>query len=259
MKVLRIISILCLLLIAGVSARAAFDIQPGEELVYDVSYMGISLGNIVISTDKLKSENGVSYYDTKAEIRTHKAIKFMKIKVDYHSRLDKKLTHSHRFHGEYQSGDYWDLHKIFFNYDKSSIWVSKENKDGKYFEKSYSNKKLFSDGLSIFFVARNFLMSNKKVTVPTIVDKKLESTELNFTGKQVDIRTDKIKYPVNTLYFNGKAHWTGVYGLSGGFEGWFSNDDARVPIVAKLNLYLGVAKVELIKWNRKGWEPPKGK
>lgn len=239
------------------ASSAGFEMQAGEELTYDVSYMGVSLGTIVITTSKLQSDDNIQYYNTKADIRTHKSIPFVKISVDYNSRTDKSVTYSHQFFGDYKSGDYWDLHKIFFNYSKSNIYISKENKNGKYFEKSYSNSKKFSDGLSIFFIARNFLTTGKRITVPTIVDKLLESTELNFTGKEAPINIPAVKYPINTLYFNGKANWTGIYGLSGGFEGWFSNDDARVPIRAKLNLYLGAAQVELIKWKRKGWEPPK--
>lgn len=239
------------------SSFAGFDIQPGEELTYEVSYMGIKLGTIEITTDKLQSDKNGSFYNTKAKIETYKSIPFIKIKVEYNSHTDKTVSFSHQFRGDYKSADYWDIHKIFFNYDKSNIYVSKENKNGKYFEKSYPNTKKYADGLTIFFIARNFLTSGKKITIPTIVDKNLESTELNFSGKKMDISIEPVKYPIKTVYFNGKANWTGIYGLSGGFEGWFSDDDARIPIRAKLNLYIGAAQVDLIKWKRRGWEPPK--
>lgn len=256
MNLLKIQSIMILFFIAQPSF-AGFDIKPGEELTYEVSYMGAKLGTIIISTGKLKKENGISFYDTKAEIKTYKSIPFLNINVEYNSKTDKSVSFAHQFIGNYKSNDYWDIHKIFLNYAKSNIYVSKENEYGKYFEKSYQTTKKYSDGLTIFFIARNFLTSGKKITFPTIVDKQLESTEINFIGKNVDLPIKAVKYPVKTLYFNGKANWTGIYGLSGGFEGWFSNDDARVPIVAKLNLYIGAAKVELIKWKRSGWEPPK--
>jgi hypothetical protein len=51
--------------------------------------------------------------------------------------------------------------------------------------------------------------------------------------------------------------FSGIYGLTGPFEGWFSNDDARVPIRANMEVMLGSVKVELIGWNRGGWNPPR--
>ena len=56
---------------------------------------------------------------------------------------------------------------------------------------------------------------------------------------------------------SGQARWTGLYGLSGNFEGWFSNDEARVPIKAKMSVYIGSVVIELKSWKRPDWKPPK--
>jgi len=48
-----------------------------------------------------------------------------------------------------------------------------------------------------------------------------------------------------------------VFGLTGGFSGQFSNDNARIPIIARMNVILGSIKVELKSWKREGWRPPK--
>jgi len=48
----------------------------------------------------------------------------------------------------------------------------------------------------------------------------------------------------------------GNYGLSGKFEGWFSDDDAHIPIKAKMNVYVGSVVIELVKWKRGSWNPP---
>ena len=84
------------------------------------------------------------------------------------------------------------------------------------------------------------------------------NTFINFKGKRENIEIESVNYPVRTIYFNGKADWTGVYGVTGEFEGWFSDDEARVPILAKMKTYLGSANIKLVKWKRKNWSPPKG-
>jgi hypothetical protein len=45
--------------------------------------------------------------------------------------------------------------------------------------------------------------------------------------------------------------------LTGDFEGWFSNDEARVPILAKMKVILGSITIELMRWKRAGWTPPR--
>ncbi|MBI5324332.1 MAG: DUF3108 domain-containing protein [Ignavibacteriae bacterium] len=82
-------------------------------------------------------------------------------------------------------------------------------------------------------------------------------TYINFTGKTENIEIDAVDYPVRTIFFSGKADWEGVYGVTGQFEGWFSDDNARIPIQAKMKLYIGNAEIHLIKWKRQGWAPPK--
>jgi len=46
--------------------------------------------------------------------------------------------------------------------------------------------------------------------------------------------------------------------LSGKFEGWFSDDNAHIPIKALMNVYVGKILIELKSWKRTGWIPPKG-
>jgi hypothetical protein len=68
-----------------------------------------------------------------------------------------------------------------------------------------------------------------------------------------------VDYPVDVVHFDGNMDFVGIFGLTGGFEGWFSNDEARVPILAKMKVLIGSVTVELMKWTRPGWNPPRGK
>ena len=84
------------------------------------------------------------------------------------------------------------------------------------------------------------------------------TTVINFGGKRVNIDMDATDYPVKTVYFNGDANWTGIYGLTGKFEGWFSDDAACIPIKANMKVYVGSVDIELKSWKRQGWKPPRG-
>jgi hypothetical protein len=95
------------------------------------------------------------------------------------------------------------------------------------------------------------------VNVPTFIENKKVNTFINFKNSVTDVNIDAVDYPVEVVEFDGKADYVGVFGLTGGFSGQFSNDDARIPIVARMNVILGSIKVELKSWKREGWHPPK--
>ncbi len=115
------------------------------------------------------------------------------------------------------------------------------------------------DGMSLLFFARENVRQPRSWRVPTFVDNREGITEFTFRDKREDLHIDAVNYPVRTVWFDGTAKFVGVFGLTGGFEGWFSDDEARIPIVGRLKVILGSVKVELIKWKRGAWMPPRGK
>jgi hypothetical protein len=71
------------------------------------------------------------------------------------------------------------------------------------------------------------------------------------------VEIDAVDYPIDVVGFEGNAEFVGIFGLTGGFDGWFSNDEARVPIVAHMKVILGSVTLELMSWKRPGWTPPR--
>ena len=61
---------------------------------------------------------------------------------------------------------------------------------------------------------------------------------------------------ISSLYLEGFAYFTAVFGLTGDFSGWFSNDTAKIPLRAKLQVKIGSVSLELKCWKRKNWKPP---
>jgi len=113
------------------------------------------------------------------------------------------------------------------------------------------------DGSTLFFLARRLADRKLNIKIPTIMDLTVGNTRLNFTGKTDKIKIKAVNYPIKVFHFDGNAEWVALYGLGDKFQGWFSADEARVPIFAKMNVYLGSVNIELTNWKREGWTPPK--
>ena len=233
--------------------------QPGEELEYEVSFWGIKLGTIKIVTLDNVSMNSKEVFHVVCNIDAYTGIPFIEIHAKFEGWIDPTVSYSHKFAGNSKfMSDQWDFQKITYDYANSKILNEKYSGKNRLYYDSIKTIKKWNDGCSLFFFARQFTKLGKNIIVPTIMNRDTTSTNLNFTGKTTATEIDAVNYPVKTVHFTGKANWEGVYGLSGEFEGWFSDDDARVPIRAKMNVYVGSINVELVKWKRAGWMPPKG-
>ncbi len=233
-------------------------IQVGEELVYEVSFFGVKLGTIKMVMVKKDELNGKPVIYGQAFIKSYDGIPFVDLNVVYNSWMHPKINYSYKFVSNLEESDGWYYEKVKFDYVDKKITIEGYKKQKRIKNITIKTKRKWFDGFSLFHVARKLLYIKKNVSIPTLMGDDTVFTTINFLGKKEKVEIDAADYPVRTVYFKGNANWTGVYGLTGEFEGWFSDDYARVPIKAKMKVYVGSVDIELIKWKRKdGWKPPK--
>lgn len=232
--------------------------QAGEEIEYDVTFLSIRLGRIIMKVDSMEVVDGKNVWLAHAYIDSREGIPFVSLHTVFESHIDEAGGYSHYFIASEKDHDgSWKYSKYLFDYPKQVITIE-DGKEGKVWRTlTYPAPTKYNEGLSLFFYARCNAMYKKYVSVPTIVNDDTAHTFINFLGETESQNIDAVDYPVDCRHFVGKATWTGIYGLTGKFEGWFSNDDASIPIAAKLNLYVGSVWVQLVKWNRPGWNPPR--
>jgi hypothetical protein len=114
----------------------------------------------------------------------------------------------------------------------------------------------FVDGVSIAYVPRTLIHTVQSVVVPTVLYGKLGNTTYNCTNNRTTEKIGALDDPVRVVEIDGTTSVKGIFGMTGDFSGWFSDDEAAVPIKGKLNVILGSVNIELIKWSRSGWNPP---
>ncbi len=230
----------------------------GEELTYNVSYLSVDIGQVRITVRPDTAIAGRKYYRAVAHIDSYKGIPFVDLHAIYETRMSEDV-HAVWFHSKNKQDDLWRQFTYDFDYPNHVIHVDREEYGGNQVIKKDTLRvdTLYQDGLSLFYFARKNVRSNMKYSVPTIVSENRGVTEISFSSESGEEEIDAIKYPVNVVHFEGQAGFVGIFGLTGGFEGWFSNDAAQVPILAKMKVILGSVRIELLKWRREGWEPPK--
>lgn len=237
-------------------------LEVGEELEYKVSYSFFNIGTIRTQVLGKETRNGRTVYRLRALIDSNPSLSWL---VDLHIQFVSEMdgsAYSLFWLGEDSSKEEISFRRFRFDYENNRAFLERGKR------LAMSERKVESvdtvsitdrcqDGLTLLFYAREHVHDVGQQRITTLVEDKQVYTYINFTNKRDEAEVDAVDYPVDVVAFDGKADFVGIFGLTGGFRGWFSNDAHRVPILARMNVILGSVKIQLARWNRMGWQPPK--
>jgi len=242
--------------------RGELMLQVGEELEYSVHYALFNIGTIRFKVTDKEERNGRTVYRAYAFMDSNPSISWLKdLHVKFFGEIDQEAF-SYGWVSEDSTSKKVTYRKMRFDYEKKKMffeWGEKlpSGEQKKYGDNSVNINSACQDGLSLFYYARQHVLENRKNRISTFIDTSEFKTNFNFGVENLSEEIDAIDYPVDVVKLDGKLEFEGVFGLTGGFEGVFSNDDAGIPIKASLKVMLGSVRVELRQWKRSNWVPPK--
>ncbi len=229
----------------------------GEYLKYEVSYWGITLGTIEMFQDSIGKYRGNTAVFLRSIMKSNPYIPFLSLDARFSSIMDTSFNFAHKFKADVRFGPNHSYQDIYFDYKNNDLkyraWENGKLIDSLVIE----NKKKWNDGTSLYYFARNNIENEEANRSATMVSKDTSSTLFYFKGKRESVEIDVFDYPLPSIYFKGKALWDGVYGMNGDFESWFSDDQAHVPLLSYMKVYIGSVRIELVEWSRQGWVPKK--
>jgi hypothetical protein len=103
------------------------------------------------------------------------------------------------------------------------------------------------DALGLLMYSRRFAGSGTTVSLPTLNDYKVDPTEVSYANAAEEIEVDAFDTPRRCYLVSGIARWVGksFAGMKGPFRGWITDDEAAIPIKAKVEISLGSIVLEL--------------
>jgi hypothetical protein len=258
MKFLKYIIILFFIYSSVYSFPKDQVMEVGEELVYTAYYGFIKLGEVHFKVTSYDSKNK-KYYAT-AELRSNKSIPLVDINYWFETTMIYKgdSLFSYRFYStEFKDKDISHI-DYTFDYENGVIKAKKDINLIPEEEKEIKidNYKKYQDGLSLFYNARIQSLSNKNYIVPVYINEKESTVNYSFNLNRDAVSGDMVDYDMEAIKVAGTAHFVGVFGLTGEFIGWMSNDEFRVPLKAKFNVSIGSITLELHSYKKQNWKPP---
>jgi hypothetical protein len=232
-------------------------IKVGENITYVVKYLAFEIGEIHLKVLKQINEADDTLYNAVAYINSYDGIPFVNLHQIYETKFDTKQS-SHYFKGTVLDDD-TTYTKYHFNHSSKTIHIQQGRERTKEIWTDSTTKydRDYQDGLSLFYFARMRTGQQKKVNVPVLINEKYEKTYINFYKDVEEMDIDAVDYDIDCVRLDGETEFRGIFGLTGYFEGWFSNDQYAIPILAKMQVLIGSITLELKNWNRNEWMPPK--
>jgi hypothetical protein len=223
--------------------------------VYEVSWSFFKLGTIHIQT--------LGDFKAIAHIDSYAGLPFVDLHSVHYTEMDS-MFHSRGGYAIDKDGKEWKGMRYIPDSSSKQIAVEqlyyKDPAGPPYRQEPGDTLRLksswFVDGLAIGYFPRLLIHTAQTVNVQTLLKGSLGTTTFFFTAKHTSEDIGALDDPVKVIEVQGSTNAVGVYGMTGDFTGWFSDDEAAVPIKGKLKVLLGNVTVELIQWNRKGWKPP---
>lgn len=244
-------------------SRVADTFPVGEDLVYEVNWLFIKLGTVRIRVMDVGRNSTAAGVRARADIDSYPGIPFVSLHVTTETIMDSGW-YSEFFLGKTRDEDIWRTVRYSYANERHLLFAERgivsSRDSGQFSVKTIDTLRIeppTQDGLSLLYFARANLRSGQRIVVPTAIESSLGRTIFDFPGKRSDTEIDAVDYPIDVIEFSGIAEFEGIMGLTGEFEGWVSNDDARVPISANVKVLLGSVNVELIEWHHGGWIPPR--
>lgn len=235
----------------------------GEDLTYEVSWWFIKIGTIRTKVLDITKYNDDYRIKAAVYIDSYSGLPFVDLHAVFETEMDKYFS-SNFFMSKTKEEKKWLVTRYLYDRINNRLFVeygSTNDKNNREFilekKDTVVIKEKTQDGLSLLFFARANVRKDTEVKVPTMINSTKGLTILNFYNKHTSSEINAVDYPVDVIEFDGEALFKGIFGLTGPFKGWFSNDTAQIPIKAEMSVIIGSIDIELIKWSRNNWMPPK--
>jgi hypothetical protein len=217
--------------------------KPGEKLTYRLSYGPLDAGEAVLTVHQTsKKVRGRDMWKVRGVGRTISAFEwFYKVNDIYESYMDRQAMIPWMFVRRVNEGGY------IINQDYTFYQHKKVVDNGK--GKKFGVPAKVQDMLSAFYYARTLNYSKAKVGdvfgVNIFLDDELYPAKIRYKGKEI-IKTRKGK--IRCHKFAPVVQEGRIFDSEDDLTVWITDDENKIPIVAKAKIKVGSLKMHLVKF-----------
>ncbi len=263
-KPVHIVLALCCSLLVLVAASAgvarfnapappdlAFMFDAKESFHYEVRYGFMRLGDVYVSAQDTVID-GTTYLHTTSVMQSNSGIPLVgDRRYKYHSILahNDSTVYSRFFWVDKIHRDSFEYVAYEFDYEKGYVIASKEGEVVDTLDLSEPS----DGGPALFYIGRLHAGTDREMEYPIYIDEEKAYIQLRHTTQTEQVRSGYFENGRTEAFLtHGFADVDGPFGFSGAFESYYDTSELRMPVEAKVSVWIGNVRVRLVDYQDNG-------
>ncbi len=224
----------------------------GEEMTFQIHYLGINIGSVKMSSEKISEINGKKTYFLKAHLRSADYYSFiysLDDAIESYVDSERFLPIKYSLIQRESKQEVDDLQLFDFEKLKTYHWYRrlKDEKIKKDYKESYIPQ-FFQDSYSVFLFLRGLpLKIGNSYEIP-IVNRGTHWILKIKVSKHENIRILDKKIP--SIVLKAESYFPGIMKKKGDITLWYSQDDKKILLKFKAKIKLGSIQGDLVKYQQ---------
>ncbi|MBZ0265502.1 tetratricopeptide repeat protein [bacterium] len=215
-----------------------------KRLKYKVKYGPLTLGYLDVEVMRGESDSNRAWR-MQYIIRTANGVPFFTIQDTFEVYMRQDMGGSSRILMKYYENEYRNFSVYETDWDKGVMVNREVNVDGSWYVLKQISPDNTFDPSSAMWITQQLVRERRSAELAIQVSGGYEKAVINVIGpdKTLDLAGQQW---TDSIYLDGILRYSGISGLTGGYEGWYSNDDMTIPLISKFKILLGSVRTELI-------------
>jgi len=221
-----------------------------ERFTYEVRYGFLRLGNVNVYLKGDTVHRGTEAVHMVTEMISNRRIPLVGHREHhYHNfmAVNDSLPFGLRFwHDSMHDGR---MERYLFDFDYEAGFVY-SYEDGELVD-TLDLDRPADGGPAVMYYSRLFAGTDKKTVYPIYIDHDLSEVSMNFSSETVSYKSPAFPdKEIRAYTMDGYAGFDGPFGFSGEFTGYFMDDEMRIPLEARVSIWVGSVRVRLTEYER---------
>lgn len=221
-----------------------------EDFLFEVRYGFFKLGTVEVEVHRRDTVyNGKKARQFTNIIKSNPSVPFVGYReVHYHTMLTRNDTIPYGL--KFWSDNYHDeiMEEVLYEYDYENGVVT-------YYEEGEKIKEMELDepadgGPAVFYYSRLHAGASRDVRYPIYIGEEKGFVYINNRNEVKSYDSKAFDGEVEAYHSTGKANFEGPFGFSGDFEAIFKADELRIPLEARVQVWVGSVRVRLVEYER---------
>ncbi len=225
-------------------------IDANERLTYEVRYGFLRLGEVHVYLIQ-----DTVYRDTPAVHMVTEMVSNRRLplvghrEVHYHNFMayNDSIPYGLRFWQNSLHNNKLERYVFDFDYDAGFVYSFEE---GEAID-TLDLDELADGGPAVMYYSRLFAGTDQQRVYPIYIDNEKSEITMRFSTNKVSYNSPAFPDKrISAYVMDGYADFDGPFGFSGDFAGLFMDDELRIPLEARVSIWVGSVRVRLIGYER---------